>query len=282
MEGVLKQIGRAGSFVQGAKQFVTDPLNTITDGIIRVVAMIFIPVPFAGDVLVKYKRIVLPALFGIALIPIIVIVLIIQVIFAPVIASHGQKTTTITYFQNLLSGGVAEEGSVTGNISTTSPLGGYYESGFDSTNIPRRNPFGGNGYSWTTITSTFMDPNYSFFNGVHTGLDLIPNGNYYASSGAYKMTGKPVIMATISGRCMFYVDYFGALVVEIVNTEGTMKTVYMHLDQVYVATGDSVNAGQPIGVMGNTGFSTGAHLHYEVRIRNGLFWQAVNPAGYIN
>ena len=281
MKSTLMHIGRAGSVLKSAKRAIQDPLGTLTDWMIRIVAMVFIPVPFAGDVLVKYKKIVLPALFVIALIPIMVIILIFQVIFAPVMAAHGQKKTIITYIGNLLSGGVSN-GGTTGSISTTNPLGGYREAGFTSTNIPSRNPFGGSGYSWTTTTATFMDPTYSFFNGIHTGLDLIPNGNYYASSGAYRMTGKPVVMATISGRCLFYIDFFGALVVEIVNQDGTLKTVDMHLAQSFVATGDVIDAGQPIGIMGGTGFTTGPHLHYEVRIRNGLSWQAVNPAGYIH
>lgn len=55
------------------------------------------------------------------------------------------------------------------------------------------------------------------------------------------------------------------------------ETVYGHLHRIRVKTGDTVERGDRIGDMGNTGRSTGTHLHYEVRI-NG---KAVNPAKYI-
>ncbi len=48
----------------------------------------------------------------------------------------------------------------------------------------------------------------------------------------------------------------------------TIETVYAHLYYKYVQVGDIVYQGQKIGLLGNTGLSTGAHLHYEVRIKN--------------
>lgn len=55
------------------------------------------------------------------------------------------------------------------------------------------------------------------------------------------------------------------------------ETVYAHLHRIRVKVGDVVERGDRIGDMGNSGRSTGTHLHYEVRI-NG---KAVNPAKYI-
>ena len=43
-------------------------------------------------------------------------------------------------------------------------------------------------------------------------------------------------------------------------------TRYGHLAEFMVAQGDEVAAGQPIGLVGSSGRSTGAHLHYEVRV----------------
>ena len=56
------------------------------------------------------------------------------------------------------------------------------------------------------------------------------------------------------------------------------KTRYGHLTEMYVCEGDSVTRGQIIATVGNTGVSSGPHLHYEVRFRN----QTVNPIHYFN
>ncbi|MGC9311190.1 MAG: M23 family metallopeptidase [Sediminispirochaetaceae bacterium] len=55
-------------------------------------------------------------------------------------------------------------------------------------------------------------------------------------------------------------------------------TKYAHLDNVYVEEGDLVTQGQKIGTMGNTGLSTGPHLHFEVRIGS----QVVDPERFLN
>ncbi len=54
------------------------------------------------------------------------------------------------------------------------------------------------------------------------------------------------------------------------------KTVYAHLDSYSVRRGQRVERGEIIGALGNTGRSTGPHLHYEVRVEN----RAVDPLDY--
>lgn len=54
-------------------------------------------------------------------------------------------------------------------------------------------------------------------------------------------------------------------------------TVYGHLDKITVEAGEEVHRGQQIGLLGNTGRSTGPHLHYEVHLEG----KAVNPLYYI-
>lgn len=56
-----------------------------------------------------------------------------------------------------------------------------------------------------------------------------------------------------------------------------LKTNYMHLSEILIKTGDAVKQGDTIGKLGNTGRSTGPHLHIEV-VKNG---STVDPADYL-
>jgi len=64
----------------------------------------------------------------------------------------------------------------------------------------------------------------------------------------------------------------------IVNRGDGFSTLYGHLSEIYVRTGDHVTQGQVIGRMGSTGRSTGPHLHFETRVNNAL----VYPTQFFN
>ena len=58
---------------------------------------------------------------------------------------------------------------------------------------------------------------------------------------------------------------------------GGLSSCYAHQSSYAVSSGDQVDQGEVIGYSGNTGSSTGPHLHFEIRV-NGA---AVDPLGYL-
>jgi murein DD-endopeptidase MepM/ murein hydrolase activator NlpD len=56
-----------------------------------------------------------------------------------------------------------------------------------------------------------------------------------------------------------------------------LVTRYGHSSKLFVKAGDYVKRGQTIAMMGTTGWSTGTHLHFEVRIGG----RTVNPISYL-
>lgn len=81
------------------------------------------------------------------------------------------------------------------------------------------------------------------------------------------VVGTP-IKATMDGKVVYAgwnnQGYGNLVIVE----NGDYRTYYAHLSSIPVAVGDAVQAGSTIGLSGNTGHSTGPHLHYEIRKNN--------------
>lgn len=68
---------------------------------------------------------------------------------------------------------------------------------------------------------------------------------------------------------------FGNMV--IVDHGQDLRTIYGHLSKIHVRTGHEVERGTVLGLTGNTGRSTGPHLHYEILVKG----QSVNPRAYL-
>ena len=112
------------------------------------------------------------------------------------------------------------------------------------------------------ITSVFGER----WGRLHKGIDI--SGNI----------GDPV-MASFDGvvKSRFYEkDGYGNII--ILKYSNGLETRYAHMNSFKVKEGDRVKKGDIIGSVGNTGRSTGPHLHFELRI-NG---SPVDPEGYIN
>lgn len=98
----------------------------------------------------------------------------------------------------------------------------------------------------------------------HLGLDFV--GEY---GDSVRVTADGVVrLAGVKGG-------YGNCV--IVSHANNFETLYGHLSKILVKQGTVVKAGDYIGLIGSTGRSTGAHLHYEV-MRNSV---KVNPEGYL-
>lgn len=97
---------------------------------------------------------------------------------------------------------------------------------------------------------------------LHTGVDI-------AGSGC---NGDPVVAAA-AGTVIkaTYSKAYGNYVV--IDHGGGITTLYAHSSKLVVKAGDKVSAGQEIMKVGTTGYSTGPHLHFEVR-KNGTY---LNP-----
>lgn len=78
-------------------------------------------------------------------------------------------------------------------------------------------------------------------------------------------SGDPIV-ATADGKVVLAAnDRSYGLTVVIAHSQG-FSTRYGHLDRILVRTGQMVKQGETIGILGNTGVSTGPHVHYEVMI----------------
>lgn len=116
------------------------------------------------------------------------------------------------------------------------------------------------------ITATFYDPTYPYRNLFeHSGIDLgIPQGTpVKAAEAGY--------VAKVALGTKWYGNYI------MIIHGGNITTLYAHLKSVNVAQDQYIGRGELIGYSGNTGFSSGPHLHFEVRA-NGI---PVNPLNYL-
>ena len=132
---------------------------------------------------------------------------------------------------------------------------------------------------------------YSLDGGAHTVPSIWPTAGYVSSPYGLRWngsefhqgidiaaeTGTPIV-ATADGivtTAGWDGSGYGNMV-DIDHGDGIM-TRYGHASAVAVTVGQEVRRGQVIAYVGSTGYSTGPHLHYEVRVSG----QPVNPAGYL-
>lgn len=113
---------------------------------------------------------------------------------------------------------------------------------------------------WPTLSHRITQ----YFSWRHTGLDIgdkVGNPIYATEDGKVERSG--------------WSTGYGYNV--IINHGNGLQTLYGHASKLMVKTGETVSRGQVIALIGSTGWSTGPHLHLEVRVNGGR----KNPINYI-
>lgn len=118
-----------------------------------------------------------------------------------------------------------------------------------------------------TITALFRDKEYYNWSGgsVHKGVDMARSG------GCNIVAAQSGTVITASGVGAYNGGYGNYVIIDhgTNNKDGKRYvTLYGHLASVAVTKGQTVVKGQKIGYMGSTGWSTGTHLHFEIRQNN--------------
>ena len=117
-------------------------------------------------------------------------------------------------------------------------------------------------FSMPTKTN-FITSNFGYrprFKRNHYGVDIKANIG-------------DTIYSALSGKIRVVKEASGYGKVIVIRHYNGLETVYGHLSKQIVKVNEHVKAGQPIGLAGNTGRSTGPHLHFETRICG----VAINP-----
>jgi murein DD-endopeptidase MepM/ murein hydrolase activator NlpD len=113
---------------------------------------------------------------------------------------------------------------------------------------------------------------------IHTGIDIdaargtpviaaAPGEVMSAGYGLYLGNGSPTDPYGLAVTIRHNFGYEGRYI----------YTIYAHMDQITAVKGQWVNTGDPIGFVGNTGNTTGPHLHFEVRLEANSFFWTRNP-----
>ena len=128
-------------------------------------------------------------------------------------------------------------------------------------------PFESNKYR---VTSPYGQRVLNGVNQWHNGIDLVGEGSTAVCSVCDGKVVSSTMITDKSNRTWEWGNYV------CVEADGK-RMYYCHLASRAVKVGDTVKKGQRIGIMGNTGYSFGAHLHFEVRVNN----KAINAADFL-
>ncbi len=133
------------------------------------------------------------------------------------------------------------------------------------------------GWVWPAPTCRIITDYYGGSRN-HKGIDIAMYGDASGQPIVAVAPGTVVVSRYSSSAGNWIVIYHGE------DSKGRdVYTCYMHCSKLQVSTGQKVSAGQQIGLIGNTGQSFGAHLHFEIRYNSFAAGSATsNPLNYIS
>ncbi len=194
---------------------------------------------------------------------------------------QAEKESELANYNSLIASSKAQETELSSDISGLTSEIERIERDLEEQNRNNNNNNGGNSGGSTDIPSTgvFLWPtisrritsDYGDTDGrtsPHIGIDIGARTPGVWGDPIYAADGGRVVRAEYnwSAGNWLWIDHGNGL-----------YSIYMHCSQFLVPIGRTVNRGDTIALMGSTGESTGAHLHFSVRY-GGTY---VNPWGYL-
>lgn len=190
--------------------------------------------------------------------------------FNPILRNAGPDTLLPAGYTVMVPGGVSEKKAAFWNpgiqvegAQSGGGGGGRASFGGGSGSCGLQTVTGGTGTLVIPLPPTYVVTRR--YTAYHTGIDLSasPGTTVFAADGG---------TVIFSGWSNWGYGY------SVVIAHGNLMTLYGHmLSQPNVSCGQVIGQGQPIGAVGNTGNSTGPHLHFEIRVGEA----PVNPEGYM-
>lgn len=172
----------------------------------------------------------------------------------------SRRDTTKTYIEQLYEQGKFSSGGLAGNLGSASAAGFIFPvAGLNRDSINNKN--------------------YPSYKG-HTGVDVnrgVQEGVSQIVAVANGVVAQSVALKNANGTYRSYGEYV------TIDHQNGLYTAYCHMypNSRKVSTGQTVQQGQILGLLGTTGNSSGPHLHFEVRSGRNSSSAAVNPLNYL-
>ena len=110
-----------------------------------------------------------------------------------------------------------------------------------------------------------LEPPLGQYAHFHTGIDIA------APFGTTVTAAAPGVVVAVGHTNIGYGNYV------VIGHGGGIMTLYGHLLETNVVVGDAVARGQRVGLEGSTGWSTGPHVHFELRVNDAV----MDPMPYL-